>query len=158
MIAGEYDGTGSYELVDIIIYSASGYLCRHLLKRTQCNTCRESLVTHLSTSNLAVAELVNLKMKGFLLYCNLYLHKLFRETESFFCNNVKFSNCYVRTINDVFDNLNLTFPCDEHKSEILAMSLHYYIVMRMRQYEREQNRAHKERSQNKKKEAKLCPT
>lgn len=158
LISGEYDGTGTDELVDMMIYSASGYLCRRLLKRTNCQKCQDCILTNLSTSNLAVAELVNLKTKGFLLFCNLYLYKLFRQVEIFFCKNVSFSNCYEKTVNDVFDNLNLTFPCEEHSSEFLAMSLHYYIVMRMRQYEREQNRLNKKRSQSKKKEAKLKST
>lgn len=77
MIAGDYDGTSHDELVDMIIYSASGYLCRRFLK-TKCEVCREALLTNLSTSELAVAELVNRKTKGFLLYCNLYLYKLFQ--------------------------------------------------------------------------------
>ena len=57
LIAGEYDGTGSDELIDMVIYSASGYLCRRLLKRTKCDVCRDSLLTNLSTSDLAVGEL-----------------------------------------------------------------------------------------------------
>lgn len=158
LISEEYDGSGESELTDMILYSATGYLCRRLLKFTKCETCREALLTKLSSSDIAVAELVNLKTRGFLLHSNLYLFKLFRQTETFFAINVQFSNCYEKTLNDVFDNCNLTFPCDEHKSEVLSMGLHYYIVMRMRQYEREQNRRYKKRSQMKKKEAKLCPT
>jgi hypothetical protein len=38
LIAEEYDGTAHTELVDMIIYSTSGYLCRRLLKRTKCDT------------------------------------------------------------------------------------------------------------------------
>jgi hypothetical protein len=83
---------------------------------------------------------------------------LFRTTGNFFSKNAKFSNCYEKTINDVFENLNLSFPCPEHNSELLAMSIHYYVVMRMRQFEREQNCCYKKKSSKKNKEAKLCAT
>ena len=56
LIAEEYDGTGDSEIVDMIIYSACGYLCRRLSKRTKCNTCQDSLLTKLSASDMAVAE------------------------------------------------------------------------------------------------------
>lgn len=146
------------ELADIILYSTSGYLCRRLLRLTKCSICRDAILTKLSTSDIEVAELVNLKTKGFLLYCNLYLYRLFHRTERFFAENVKYGNCYERTMNDVFEFLQLNFPCDEHGSEFVATSLHYYVVMRMRQYEREQNRGARKKSQHKKKEAKLCKT
>lgn len=158
LVVEEFDGSSSSELVDIILYSACGYLCRRLLKLTKCSLCRDAILTKLSTENLAVAEIVNLKTRGFLLHCNLYLFKLFRRAETFFSENVKFANCYERTVNDVFENLELSFPCEEHGSEFLATSLHYYIVIRLRHYEREENRRVHKKSQMKKKEAKLCPT
>jgi len=144
------------ELTDIILYSASGYLCRKLLKFTKCQVCRDSFLTKVETSNLAVAELVNAKTKGFLLHCNLFLFEIFRKTEFYFQKNVTSSDVYEKTLCDVFENINLTFPCDLHKSEVLAEALHYYILMRMRQYERERNRSCKKKSRSKKKQAKLC--
>jgi len=103
-----------------------------------------------------VAKLVNSKSKGFLLHCNLYLHEIFRKTETFFLKNVGFSDVYEKTLTDVFENINLTFPCDLHKSEVLAQALHYYVLMRMRHYEREANRSLQKRSRQKRKAAKLC--
>jgi hypothetical protein len=102
-----------------------------------------------------VAELVNAKTRGFLLYCNLFLYDIFKKTETFFVRNGKYSDCYERTLSEVFENVSLTFPCDIHKAEILAVSLHYYIMMRMRHNEREENRLLKKKAQTKKKEAKL---
>lgn len=153
LVALDYSGG---ELVDIVLYSTSGYLCRRLRKATKCETCRQALLTKLETSELAVAELVNSKTKGFLLYCNVYLYDIFRKTETYFVKNAVLSDCYERTLTDVFENVSLNFPCEEHKSEMLATSLHYFILMRMRQYEREQNRSLKMLSQNKKKASKLC--
>ena len=143
------------ELTDLIIYSACGYLCRKLTKFSKCQLCKESLLTKVETSNLEVAQIVNMKTKGFLMYCNLYLYRICRKTEQFFVQNVKFSDVYEKTLTDVFENIDLTFPCDEHKSDILAQALHYYVLMRMRQYEREENRSLKKKSGTKKKEAKL---
>lgn len=55
------DNYKSPELVEIVIYYASGYLCRRLLKSTNCETCLKPFLTNLKTSDLAVADLVNMK-------------------------------------------------------------------------------------------------
>jgi len=142
------------EVVDIAIYYASGYLCRRLIK-TSCTICQRSFLTNLETSKLAVAELVNKKTKGYLMYCNLYLYKLFHKAEEYFVINVMQSDCYERTMTDMVLNVQMNFPCEEHKSNVIASCLHYYIRMRMRHYEREQNRNQKKKSKSKKKEAKV---
>lgn len=148
LIANNYK---SLELVEIVIYYASGYLCRRLLKTTKCETCLSSFLTNLDTFNLAVAELVSMKTKVFLLNCNIYLYDIFLNAEKFFVKNVIYSDCYEKTLTDIIINVNLKFPCNEHKSNVLASYLHYYIRMRMRQYEREQNRSCKKKSRDKKK-------
>jgi len=71
------------ELVDIAIYYASGDLCRQLIKTTG-TICQRSFLTKLETTKLAVAELVNKKTKGYLMYCNLYLYKLFHYQMNIF--------------------------------------------------------------------------
>jgi len=128
-LAEYYDGE---ELEDIIIYSASGYLCRRLRKFSKCDVCRQALLTNLETSELGITELVNAKTKGFLLYCNLHLYHLFKQTETHFVKNVSSSDCYERTITDVIQNVHLTFLCDEHKTDIISNAVHYCILMRMR--------------------------
>ncbi|KAE9528594.1 hypothetical protein AGLY_012169 [Aphis glycines] len=55
------DNYKSPELVEIVIYYASGYLCHRLLKSTKCGVCFSSFLTNLDSSDLAVAELVNMK-------------------------------------------------------------------------------------------------
>lgn len=152
------DNYKSPELVEIVIYYASGYLCRRLIKSTKCEVCLNSFLTNLDSSDLALADLVNMKTQGYLLNCNLYLYKLFLNAEFYFVKNVIFSDCYERTLTHIITNVNLNFPCDKHKSSVMASCLHYYICMRMRQYQREQNRSSKKISRNKKKESKLCVT
>lgn len=146
------------ELQDVILYYACGYLCRRLIKRfSKCEVCKNSFLTKLDPNELEVAEIVTVKNKGYLLNCNIYLFNILRRTENYFVKNVKSSNVYEKTLCDVFENIDLlTFPCTEHKSDVLAASLHYFILMRMRQYEREQNRSLKKQSRRKKKLAKLC--
>ena len=155
ILAECYDGMQTTELEDMLLYAASGYLCRKFLKSVKCEKCRKAFLTNLDTSNLAIAELVNARTRGFLLYCNLHLYQLFRMTEVFFQKNVLLSDCYEKTTTDVLQHVKLSFPCDEHKIDVIANSLYYYILMRMRQYERQQNRSLKKRSRTKKKEAKL---
>ena len=126
-------------------------MCRRLLKSTKCEVCLSSFLTNLDSSDLAVAELVNMKTQGYLLNCNLYLYKLFLNDEFYFVKNVILSDCYERTLTNIIINVNLNFPCDKHKSSVMASCLHYYIRMRMRQYEREHNRSSKKYPEIKKK-------
>lgn len=149
LIANNYK---SPELVEIVIYYASGYWCRRLLKTTKCETCLSSFLTNLNISNLDLAELVSMKTKGFLLNCNLYLYDIFLNAEKFFVKNVIYCDCYEKTLTDIIINVILKCPCNDHKSSVKASSLHYYNHMIMRQYEREQN------SSCKKKESKLYVT
>lgn len=98
-----------------------------------------------------MVELVSMKTKGLLLNCNIYLYDIFLNAEKFFVKNVIYSDCYEKTLTDIIINVNLKFPCNEHKSSVITSCLHYYIRMRMRQYEREQNRSCKNKSRDKKK-------
>lgn len=90
--------------------------------------------------------------------CNIYLYDIFLNDEKFFVKNVIYSDCYEKTLTDIIINVNLKFPCNEHKSSVIASCLHYNIHMIMRQCEREQNRSCKKKSRDKKKESKLYVT
>lgn len=81
------------------------------------------------------------------MYCNLYLYKLFHKAEEYFVINVMQSDCYERTMTNMVLNVPMNFLCEEHKSNIIASCLHYYIRMRMRHYKREQNRNQKKKKQ-----------
>jgi len=79
----------SPDRVEIVIYYASQYLCRCLLKFTKCKTCLNSFLTNLDTFNLAVAEFWNTYEKkdylpGYLLNSELYLYDIFLNTDNFF--------------------------------------------------------------------------
>jgi len=55
---------------------------------------------------------------------------------------------------DMVLNVQMNFPCGEHKSNVIASCLHYYIRMRMRHYEREQNRNQKKQAKVRRKKPK----
>ncbi|KAH7950304.1 hypothetical protein HPB49_022122 [Dermacentor silvarum] len=63
---------------------------------------------------------------------------------------------YWDTIVGVLDTYTITFPCDEHKEEIVAQLLHCYVSMRMRQHCKHVNMSMKKEAQERKKMAKLC--
>ena len=75
-----------------------------------------------------------------------------------FITNSLFSDCYERTITKVIETVNFSFLCDNHKTDVIATAVHYYVLMRMRQFKREQNRFLKKKKKNrqKKKWSKLC--
>jgi len=64
------------------------------------------------------------------------------------------------TIDDFIENNTglLTFPCDEHKNEILMFIVRYYITTRMRQFANIKNKNQKKINLKKKKSAKLVIT
>jgi len=98
------DNYKSPELVEIVIYYASGYLCRRLLKSTKCDVCLHSFLTNVDSSDLSIVEFVNMKTQIYLLNCiniiyNLY--KLFLNAEFYFTKNVILSDCYEKNPNYV---------------------------------------------------------
>jgi len=101
------------------------------------------------------AELVNLKSLGRLKHPNRMLYMLFYNAETFFRKNLNYFDVYERTINDIILNYNFTFPCEEHKLDILSHCIYYYITMRMRQYAKQINKDLIKTSREKKKQARL---
>lgn len=139
-------------VIDCIIYYVSGFISKKMLKHINCETCRASIQF---SSSIPEAELVNLKSKGGLQHPNTMLYTLFYNVETFFRKNINHVDVYEKTINDIISNYNFTFPCQDHKLDILSYCIHYYITMRMRQYVQQTNNNLIKISREKKKQARL---
>ncbi|KAH6930918.1 hypothetical protein HPB50_020825 [Hyalomma asiaticum] len=61
-------------------------------------------------------------------------HADFGETERKFQKHAGDKQAYDLTIDFGLDNYNLSFPCHQHKVDIMAQVLHYYVGVQMRQY------------------------
>ncbi|KAL3246405.1 hypothetical protein MRX96_017867 [Rhipicephalus microplus] len=77
-----------------------------------------------------------------------------KHAERLFVDYADWNTVYWDTIDGVLDTYTPTFPCSEHKEEVIAKLLHYYVSMRMRQHCQHVNGALKKQSQEKKELAK----
>ena len=152
----EVDSEMSDNVLDCIIYYICGFLCRRMLKKLKCQCCRQAFSSQDINSIFPVSDLVNLRNKGGLTHPNRYLYQMFRQIEDLFIKHIKSGNVYHLVIKEIFDNgVKLTFPCKEHKTNILSECIHYYLCVRMRQYARIENKNSKKVSKKYKKQAKI---
>ena len=123
-------------IIDVIIFYVTGFLCRKMKKFTKCERCLTAFESCTESVHLLQAELVNEKNRGGLVYANSDMYNLFRVTEHYFRQNLqnKKNNVYQETMLNGIENIKFSFPCSEHKLEMMVECLDYYIMMRMRQW------------------------
>lgn len=141
-------------VTDCIIYYVTGFLCRKMRRVSSCPTCLSAFSVESNSS--AEADLTNVKTRGGLTHPNAHIFHLLKHTERFFVDYADFHTVYWDTIDAVIDTYTMTFPCADHKEEVIAQLLHYYVSMRMRQHCKHVNAMMTKQSQEKKKQAKLC--
>lgn len=152
------------EIVDYIIYYIVGYLSRKLrtLKPySDCSTCSEIFNSH--QENLIYgcqeAELVNIVSRGRLTHPSMHLYNLLRKVELRFQEEVQAQtpNIYDNAIDKLLskDFEKITYPCDQHKTTAISHLIHYYLMIRMCQFSKQENKKFAQISQERKKLAKL---
>lgn len=138
--------------LNCIIYYASGYIAREIAKSTSCKVCIDALVSPNKYVDVPDAHLVNIKTKGALTHPNTHLFQLINIIEKSFAKHCAEYDVFDSIIEETLNKL--SFPCVNHKGEIILKILTNYSVMRMRHFAVQQNREQK-LSQKKKKLAKL---
>lgn len=78
--------------------------------------------------------------------------------ETCFSKYAHSTEAYEETVNEMLATYKFTFPCSQHAEEIVAYSIKYYLTMRMRQFTYQINTNEKNKSQQKRKEAKFYST
>ncbi|KAF0734603.1 Transposable element P transposase [Aphis craccivora] len=93
------------------------------------------------------AELVNLKTRGFLTHPNKNLYLIIQMIEVCFEIHAESPNVFEETCEDFFSrNFKLTFPCGDHKSEIVTKIFVLYITTTMRQFSYAKNQQTKKQN------------
>lgn len=142
------------EITDCIIYYVTGFICRKYLKKTKCERCREAFSTRYENviSGCQESQLVALKSLGGLIHPNLHLVRLYQKIENHFQNHLDSGNIYHEVLSELSEGLErLTFPCEEHMDTMVPSLIHYYLLVRMRQFSKLKNKEEKKQSRNKKK-------
>jgi hypothetical protein len=98
---------------------------------------------------------MNIKNRGRLTYPNSSLYDLLSITEYYFEKNSELPDVYWATVDNVLSSYELTFPCSDHKDDLIAQILHYYLLMRMRQHCKQKNLSYGKKTKEKRKESKL---
>jgi len=103
------------------------------------------------------AAFINLKTRGYLIYPNHNFFKLITAIEEGYAKYCTDPDVFNKTIDHVLEEHSdlLTFPCNDHKTEIMTNIFQYYITMRMKQFTLSQNKQLKKKSYKKKKLSKL---
>lgn len=78
-----------------------------------------------------------------------------KEVEAIFCKHAGEKHAYDMTIDYVVENSMLSFPCHEHKVDIMSKVLHYYVGVRMRQYCKQLRKVEADKTQKLRKLSKL---
>lgn len=151
--------TSVTETVDCVIYYLTGFICRKLFKTTSCNLCKEHLYYKTPTNNQnSAASLTALKSRGFLNHPNFTMFNILKSLEIILMKHINSVDVYEDTINDFFDstqNLHFSFPCKNHCFDVLSQAVYYYICMRLRQYQKQEDHNFKKSSAEARKLAKL---
>lgn len=142
-------------IIDCVIYFVAGFVARKFRQKSNCVTCRDALGCTFQDVQENLSNLITTKTRGRLTYPNVHLYRLLHAAEDYFSTHAKSTHVYEATIDHVLETHNLSFPCEVHKQETLAGILHYYVLMRMRQFCSQENRATQKASREKKK-SKRC--
>lgn len=144
---------GMPEVVDCIVYYLTGYVCKRFSKSTICALCKDALI---GSGSADEAQLTNLKTRGALFHPNMKIYNLLRITEVHFAKYCTSHEVYELTLSAVLEEMsNFTFPCEDHKEDMVANILFYYIYVRMRQHVKQESGEATKRSREKKKESRL---
>lgn len=131
-------------------------MCKQVLKYVKCELCA-SVITQKECGG-PEAEITYLKSRGKLLHPNHYFFMLIRNVEDKFIKHINSPFVFQDIIDELIESHEFTFPCIEHKDDILAFSIRYYINLRMRQFTRQLNRENPKENLKKKKQAKFSTT
>lgn len=155
------------ETVDCLIYYLTGFICRKLFKTSSCNLCKEHLYYKTANNNNPAASLTTLKSRGFLNHPNSAMFHLLKSLEIILMKHINSVNVYEETLNEFFENQillkeffetqisHLYFPCENHRLEVISQAMYFYICMRLRQYQKQEEHNLKKLSSESRKLAKL---
>ena len=152
------------EVVDCIIYYSTGLLCQRLNSYIKCTVCRVAFLSSVNESGeqlMAKQPVAILASEEGLIHPSTRLFNLLKIIERSFDENCKFRDVYQLVLNDVTANNIFSFPCEEHTRELIAIIIHEYLTLRMRELAKNemlQIRDEEKLNAARKKMSRLCST
>lgn len=151
----------STSVIDNLIYTNTGYVCRIMLLKPhikQCVQCLKAFASEKENAIFPVSQLLEIRSKGFLIYPKLKLFYMIHQLHPIVMNHLQKALKYM--FEDILQELGnsqikLTFSCDQHKVQSLVEALLHYIWTKMWHFEKDYKKRQKLQSALLKKEAKL---
>jgi len=121
-----------------LIYYLCGYVTKKVLSRKQYASC----ILFLKSGNInhPAAEIVALKLKGQLIYSNTFLFEFLSIVEHSFEKCCIDYDVFEKVVEDITENnFNFKYSCSEHKVDVACEIIVYYLQMRLRQFNYQEN-------------------
>lgn len=148
----------STELLDNIIYSNCGFLCRKMTNDKiikNCSFCMQAFSSNEDNWIFPIANLIDIRSRGKLIYANLELFRIIKSIDCLYIEHHG-NNVYQKVVDTIISQKMLfTFPCDEHKVDVISCLIDTYLLLNLWHYRRNDSRTKTKRSKEFKKEAKL---
>lgn len=123
----------------------------------KCQSCCQAFSSCEENSIFPLANLIDIKNHSKLIYPNLKLFYMIKKIDTIFNNNVKKNNDVYEKVMQELKNNNVpfSFPCNEHKINVIAEIIYIYIFICLHFFEKNEKRLQKSESNKLAKEARL---
>lgn len=143
------------EVIDCVLYYMTGFLGNQILKHMKCETCCKAITAH----EWCIPEdvIVNI-YKDKLIPVNTNFYKFIKYLESLFQKHCHRQNVLDFILHEISESNFLSFPCTDHKQDVVPFIVFSFIQFRMRQICQQKTAEKKKENLYKKKVSKFCNT
>ena len=147
--------------LDQLIYSNCGFLCKKMLQRnvvSSCEKCSNAFRSVKDNSIFHISLLIQLRDKGKLIYRDLDFFRLIKSIDQLYSKYASSgkNETYAKVVEDIHNKkIELFFPCDKHKEDILTKLIYYYVLVGMYFFRRDERKNKVSETKHLKKTAKL---
>lgn len=126
-------------VTDALIYYITGSMCKKIRQSSKCDTCISAVTSRNPLGLGVIAELYECRSEGKLVHPNANLFRFIQAVEQKLELNLDRIDVYESTVENIIDSGGLSFPCAEHKEEIMAWTIMHFVMVRMRQHAAQRN-------------------
>lgn len=145
-------------VLDCIVFYVTGFVIKMVLQHITCDNCKQFMLV--SEGDLPAvdpeSQLLLIKKRGILIHPNRNIYHLVKEVEESIKNSIDKEDIYEEAMNDLFrKEIDIVYPCENHKYYVLSTIIYKYILLRMRFHCKQKNINCPKESREKRKLAKL---
>lgn len=150
----------STSVTDNLIFCNAGYVCRKMIGKKEiqkCGSCRKAFESVEENEIFPVAQLLDIRSRGSLIYPHLKLFHLIHAVHNIIMPEMRAGRNAFETILGVLgkNEIKLTFPCKDHKVETLSAALLHYVWTKLWHFQKDVMKKMPLQSAIHKKEAKM---